>query len=122
MSAPLKKLCASVTPEVFDMARARQAELPYRSESDYVTALIVRDCRYRDPQPHLFALRLLNQRADLRAAELDQIARDFHNGVYPSEDLPPEEKMAHYVAQYLSHLPARVRAIKSGPKPATRRR
>lgn len=120
MSSPTRKLSANVPPEFFAMARARQAELPYRSENEYIMALVLHDCRFRPPEPHVYGLQILGQRGDKRAKDIERIVRDFESGVRPSERPPVHERMREMLVEEIAHLPARVRVISA--KPAPRRR
>lgn len=122
MSFPTRKLCANVPADFFAMARTRQTELPYRSETEYIMALVLHDCRFRPPEPHVYGLQILGQRGDKRAKDLERIVRDFESGMRPSERPTADQRMREMLVEEIAHLPARVRAIKSGPKPATRRR
>lgn len=122
MAAPLKKLCLNVSPEIYRMAKARQAELPLKSESDFLLSLLLHNCRFRAARPHTFAIPILNQRADLRAAALERIVQEFFDGIEPSENVSLEIAMSEMVVERLLRIPARAKAIKDSAKPAQRRR
>lgn len=121
MASPLKKLCLNVSPEIYRMAKARQAELPMKSESDFLLSLLLHNCRFRAARPHTFSIPILNQRADLRAAALERIVQEFFEGLEPSENVSLEVAMSEMIVERLLRIPARAKAIKSGVKPSGRR-
>lgn len=121
MATPLKKLCLNVSPEIYRMAKARQAELPLKSESDFLLSLLLHNCRFRAARPHTFSIPVLNQRADLRVAALERIVNEFFEGLEPSENVSLDVAMSEMVVEHLLRIPARAKAIKEGANPSTRR-